>query len=338
VTKSTVDESRIRRYRAFTLIELLVVIAIIAVLIALLLPAVQQAREAARRTQCKNNLKQFGLALHNYHDTYLRFPYSTSGGQSLGVAGNPPVNIGTNHNWLEFILPFIEQTALYNQLNFTIDNCAGNNSTLLSNKTYAFQICPSNSYGTALTAINASPYYSFCPPAGFTWMSGIMCYAPSAGPCLTNYWGVGVGLDCQAVGSPAYCAVPNSSHYTANPVSAPGAFAFTGIVATQIRDFNDGTSNTFLLCEKRGELNPYQGIWSTTQGGVISSLKINSPQISLAVTGAFYQNNSGASSFHTGGAHFLLTDGTVRVVSNNIDFVIYNYLGNKADGQAVGDF
>src|ERR1700733_10552979 len=109
------------RCRGFTLIELLVVIAIIAVLIALLLPAVQQARESARRTQCKNNLKQYGLALHNYHDTYSRFPYSTSGSQSLNVN-----SVGTNHNWLEFILPFIEQTTLYNQLNFTIDNCAGN--------------------------------------------------------------------------------------------------------------------------------------------------------------------------------------------------------------------
>src|SRR5436190_7695238 len=94
---------RLRKRRAFTLIELLVVIAIIAVLIALLLPAVQQAREAARRSQCKNNLKQFGLAMHNYHDTYKVFP-SASGGNGFSPHAR--------------ILPYMDQAPLYNTLNF----------------------------------------------------------------------------------------------------------------------------------------------------------------------------------------------------------------------------
>ena len=101
------------RQRGFTLIELLVVIAIIAVLIALLLPAVQQAREAARRTQCKNNLKQIGLALHNYHDTMLTFPFA-------GTVGADVVNGATTgpngFNWRFFILPYIDQGPLYNQV------------------------------------------------------------------------------------------------------------------------------------------------------------------------------------------------------------------------------
>lgn len=91
------------RSRGFTLIELLVVIAIIAVLIALLLPAVQQAREAARRTQCKNHLKQLGLALHNYHDTFLVFP----GASYCGVPGSS--TIAHCHTWLESLLPYIDQ-------------------------------------------------------------------------------------------------------------------------------------------------------------------------------------------------------------------------------------
>jgi prepilin-type N-terminal cleavage/methylation domain-containing protein len=93
------------RRRAFTLIELLVVIAIIAILIALLLPAVQQAREAARRTQCKNNLKQMGLALHNYHDTFQMFPY----GEMMGIGQSPPTGRKMNQNGLVMLLPYIEQ-------------------------------------------------------------------------------------------------------------------------------------------------------------------------------------------------------------------------------------
>src|SRR6188768_3739919 len=109
--------NRCRSRRAFTLIELLVVIAIIAILIALLLPAVQQAREAARRTQCKNNLKQLGLALHNYHDIYQRFPRSF-GNQSVDGSGNER----WGHSQWVGLLPFFDQAPLYNQWNFLAPN------------------------------------------------------------------------------------------------------------------------------------------------------------------------------------------------------------------------
>ena len=105
------------RRKAFTLIELLVVIAIIAVLIALLLPAVQQARESARRTQCKNNFKQIGLALHNYHDTYLRFPnghgitsLSSTGGERWG------------HSQWVALLPYVDLAPLYSQWDFDVND------------------------------------------------------------------------------------------------------------------------------------------------------------------------------------------------------------------------
>jgi prepilin-type N-terminal cleavage/methylation domain-containing protein len=109
------------RSRGFTLIELLVVIAIIAILIGLLLPAVQQAREAARRTQCKNNLKQIGLAMHNYHDVYGRFPPGF-------VMKNPPSANANSiersmYSWGAFILPQIEQANLFTTLN--VGNVAG---------------------------------------------------------------------------------------------------------------------------------------------------------------------------------------------------------------------
>src|SRR5689334_25410189 len=107
------------RRRAFTLIELLVVIAIIAVLIALLLPAVQQAREAARRTQCKNNLKQIGLALHNYHDTFRLFPpgyVDRNGNPNL----TPDNDLGPGWGWAAFLLPYIDQSPLYSPINFNV--------------------------------------------------------------------------------------------------------------------------------------------------------------------------------------------------------------------------
>src|SRR5690349_412792 len=104
---------RLSRRSGFTLIELLVVIAIIAILIALLLPAVQQAREAARRTQCKNNVKQLGLALHNYHDTFGVFPYAVAN-QGYSAAG---ANV-TNHKGFLGLLPYFDQANLFNQFNF----------------------------------------------------------------------------------------------------------------------------------------------------------------------------------------------------------------------------
>lgn len=154
-------------HRGFTLIELLVVIAIIAILIALLLPAVQQAREAARRTQCKNNLKQFGLALHNYHDTYNNFPRFVQGS----------IYDGAGDGWRSFsahamILPYIDQAPLYNQINFNLNACCdnggapSNNDGLLNNKKLPAFLCPSDSPPSNMGAPNN---YAVCmgPNTGF---------------------------------------------------------------------------------------------------------------------------------------------------------------------------
>jgi prepilin-type N-terminal cleavage/methylation domain-containing protein len=133
----------------FTLIELLVVIAIIAILIALLLPAVQQAREAARRSQCKNNLKQIGLALHNYHDTANQFPP----GQIRGFNGTN--ELGNAFSWGTMILPYLDQAPMYNRLNFSIGIAEGANKTFVESLSgIPAVLCPSDSERPKLRGAN----------------------------------------------------------------------------------------------------------------------------------------------------------------------------------------
>lgn len=165
-----------------------------------------------------------------------------------------------------------------------------------------------------------------------------MCYLPSAGPAITDQWVVKVGLDCADVGSPSYCALPNTSHYPGPFASrVPGAFPFAGVVSTRLRDFTDGTSGTLLLGERKGELNRQAGVWGTTQPSFLSGMKINSAKI-RPKDSLNWQENSGASSYHIGGAHFTFADGTVRFLSENIDFPIYNALAGKAEGNVVSEW
>lgn len=314
-----------RRVRGFTLIELLVVIAIIAILIALLLPAVQQAREAARRTECKNKLKQWGLALHNYHDTYRVFPPGAMGLNTSSTAGEyNTTNPRNNFPWIVHVLPFIDQAPLYNTFNFNLFyNDTTGTPTNQSRRDEQFPLlhCPS-----ARTADRKPSTAS----EGWT----------------THYYGV--------AGAKGPLPAPLTGNYpmrsqTSNFSSDHGGEARGGILYRQssvsMRDILDGTSNTFMVGEissrnPAGWSNSYrawiQGASNGDHGFASYACKnVRSPISNSGYSGGNANrlfNDVRFSSNHTGGAQFVMADGAVKFVSENIDFNTYQAVASKDEG------
>ncbi len=301
--------------RGFTLIELLVVIAIIAILIALLLPAVQQAREAARRSQCKNNLKQVGLALHNYHDTFTVFPYAQMSGSSLA-----PGAAARNQNGLVMLLPYIDQAPLYNTFNFSqpfgkynstsapVNVIVAPNLTAKSTKITSF-MCPSDA---GAPFINDDPTYYGCGTTGPSWKSsyGLSVNGTHLLPAWTAY-------------------------------GAASRTAFGGNSNASMRDFRDGTSNTVAVCENvfecnSGRISPWACVQHAGTGTNLTGGRIN--RFMPTNPGTLIDYNQNASSSHVGGCHVLLADGAVRFVSENTNSQTLIYLAYIADGQVLGEF
>jgi len=312
--------------RGFTLIELLVVIAIIAILIALLLPAVQQAREAARRTQCKNNLKQFGLALHNYHDTVNVFPAANiapGAANCDGILIAPNRQI-LNHTAYQFILPQIEQGPLYNQINFNVPS--GNAQHATGCGATAGTTWPN------LTALDKSIPAFLCPSSDPVDNPST---ATAAGPYSRNRahrtsYGLVAVNDEQATGfGVSYRAL-----------SAVNKSAWWHNGAARIGEIQDGTSNTMMLIETplRKQSTAYGPFWNQyTHAMFIQPRKgINVPH--PATPPQPYVYAWGAGSDHTGGAHILLGDGAVRFLSQNIDIGTINALASIKNGEVVGEF
>jgi len=313
-----------RSTRGFTLIELLVVIAIIAVLVALLLPAVQQAREAARRSSCKNNLKQLGLAFHNYHDTYNLFPpYATAGGVGLNQ------DVIRNWPWSVYLLPYLDQTPLYNQLQpgaaLRVPQDSANMGDVNDYRT-ANAGTPEELYTTRISVYK-------CPSSPGEWTNK---FSKHMG---TLEYGINFRLT--------------------PPPNPPSDFGMDDIL--------DGTSNT-ILCGEKSLINgtPFLAIgaqWGTGEicafrtSIIASHIPINYPFDGPATpsNGCYSSNNpsvasrAAAASVHTGGAQFLLSDGSVRFISENIQSnpvlggwnntnFTYQKLFIIDDGQPVGDF
>jgi len=308
-------EARYRRRAAFTLIELLVVIAIIAVLIALLLPAVQQAREAARRSQCKNNLKQIGLALHNYHDSHNVFPPNSHGNATA---------LPNGFSWRVMVLPYIDQGPLYNRFNFNARITDPANLVTSQNPMPAY-LCPSD----PTPAVKTNLHPNWCFPGNATGATGIastnVCdiagstYDTTA--AVSCYSGVG-GLDVDAG--------PN------------GMFRRRQDYVVRFRDMVDGTSNTLVVGEISPTYNIFSG-WVPSDGVIQTTHAINASALTCGSTPCTHPTlgwplTVSAQSFHVGGAHFILGDGSVQFLSQNMNLAVYQQLGNYADGLPVGGF
>jgi len=290
--------------KGFTLIELLVVSAIIAVLIALLLPAVQQAREAARRSQCKNQLKQIGLAMHNYHEVYNMLPPGYVTNQASAVP---------YWSWAFSILPQTDGATVYNSLNggnvpmSTMTLTAGTMQAQALSSPLPNFACPSDTAPAMNTSRTTAVSINGTTPASLATSSYVAAH--------------NVGASTTPNASTAVATTANwSTTFNATVPASGYVGAFAQNSSTGFRDVTDGTSNTIFVGERAWKVGQYQNnsglALATTTTNTGDTLAIANAKINY--NGA--QNTIGFSSFHTGGAHFLLGDGSVRFISENIAF------------------
>lgn len=310
-----VPSSRPASRRGFTLVELLVVIAIIGVLVALLLPAVQAAREAARRTQCINHLKQLGLACQNYHDTYHYLPNTRR---------------DANYTWAVTIMPFIEQQGIYAKWNMDIGSFYNQLPECMAHKV-SFYYCPSRrSAGTAKHSQEprdntTSPLYTVAPG------DYAMCTGDYGVSQIGDYWQWnGSATPCNGVG-----ILWNGKMQQSPTVILP-APDFKQIA---FREITDGTSNTLLIGDKHLAIDQINvpgsgdgGIYNGDKGHAHRAIGVGKP-LSKGANDKLSKGLFG--SWHTDVTNFVLVDGSVRTISNNTNTTTLGYLAGRDDGQVV---
>ncbi len=355
-----------RSRRGFTLIELLVVIAIIAILIALLLPAVQKAREAARRSSCLNNLKQIGLALHNYHDQHKVFPPGQIASLFLGgtaptarritdpteaIRETNPINGAGLHgtSWMLHILPFIEEGRVYDLWNFELNVLNNGDGT-------SRRVNPDGSITTLTPALTDIPVF-YCPERRSdmavgkfpnvhrvdpSWEKGGNDYAGCAGSGilftetvdpLTNRATFHLTVP-QMANLDAGLAIPSGVGLTHLPNRIDLGIFYVNS-KTAMRDIQDGTSKTIMVGEVMRLNHPTDDLRQSSDGwcwGGPATLFSTRFGINKGV----HYDNPGSD--HQGIAQFLFADGSARPISENIDLQLFRNLGNMQNTLPVSEF
>lgn len=328
-TKPPTRRSRIARrsahgsgHGAFTLIELLVVIAIIGVLVSLLLPAVQSAREAARRTQCSNNLRQFGLAALGYHDTKKRFP--------TGVAGGRVARPEEGYGWGVALLPLMEEQPLYDLIDPDWEPAPARRAFGATES-----IVPGG--GTSLSVFR-------CPSSNLPAFSSDTQFALADGYGTSDYKACNGGIDLRAA------SVEDAQRFKDRGMYCTLKECIeSGNEKISIRKVTDGLTHTIAFGESGYYPLSEPSKWPFWFGGIVEDESAlfrtdDSNIINCGIPGrgidafAFALDDECSYSWHTGGAFFAFGDGSVHFLADTIDFLTYNSLGNKDDGHLVQDF
>lgn len=337
-----------RRRTGFTLVELLVVIAIIGILVALLLPAVQAAREAARRMSCGNNLKQLGLASHNYHDTFETFP----------------ATMGFTMGWglMPVMLPFIEQQPLHSTINFN-QRVRCNNDAILQAKIPGLR-CPSDPRPSLQlargfpatcagnTASDSATVTHYLGSFGDGCIVGENLGFTNAGNASFNNFSCGgcSSGNCTAAATTSLCNQP-SVGFGGGP-NHRGMFNYlssavgvNGVGGIRMAEATDGLSNTILWGHTSGIAMGNDNVWCTSTGSVNgTSLPINFNIRASMQQGSFFcpgcpvgqpWRGRGFQSHHPGGSMFTLGDGSVRFIAQTIDMRAYNATGSRGGGEVA---
>ncbi len=346
----------------FTLVELLVVIAIIGILVGLLLPAVQAAREAARRMQCSNNLKQLGLSFHNYHDAFKKFPIQYRNNALAGSHGL------TQTSWVRGTFPFIEQRNLYDAFDHNYSWVGGQNgfqndprngpdlqnplegsNAWLFGQGLGFLNCPSDglatdgvSKGSRLINMTAANRRNL--DMGITNYKGVLGANWSYGSIqvTTGSWG-----NSRFCGEYSTLTGAKRGQY---PFRCPTGFLGRGNdgdgIPTRMADLTDGTSNSLMLGESSFHQNGLAAWWWFNGVLATAAFPINRPAECTAGIGQGrvagwdacwrdWRNNQGFSSLHQGGAQFALGDGSVHFLSDSMDLAIYRNLATIQGGEVA---